>query len=98
MTLPKSVFVVVGSTGEYSDHMEWNIAAYITKEEAEQHRDLANEFAKGKEKLDWREQEKLKNPYDPDMKIDYTGTRYYVNEVKLFVHVDEFLAQEPNVS
>jgi hypothetical protein len=46
MTLPKSVFVVLGSTGEYSDHTKWNVAAYITREEAEQHRDLTNKYAR----------------------------------------------------
>ena len=92
MTLPKSVFVVLGSTGEYSDHMEWNVAAYITREEAEQHRDLANEYARFV--LTWTGLKDIKNPYDPNATVDCI-VEYLVNEVKLFVHVDEFLAQEP---
>jgi hypothetical protein len=38
--------------------------------------------------------QRYKNPYDPNSTVDCI-VEYLVNEVKLFVHVDEFLAQEP---
>jgi hypothetical protein len=41
----RTVYVVVGHTGEYSDHTQWNVAAYLDREHAEEHARLANEFA-----------------------------------------------------
>jgi hypothetical protein len=37
----RSVFVVFGAAGDYEDHREWTVAAYLDKEIAEAHAKLA---------------------------------------------------------
>jgi hypothetical protein len=78
-----NIYCVIGETGEYSDHHEWIICWLSDKEEA-------NEYAKlAKTRCDELIQEyggrykvpEGANEYDPDMKMDYTGTTYYVCEV-----------------
>ena len=72
----KKVYVVMGSTGEYSDHQEWMVAAYF------------NEALAAKRVVDCdraasaRFVDRFKNcdpdPLDPEMRLDYTGTKYSV--------------------
>lgn len=38
----KSIFVVVGVTGEYSDRNEWYVVAYPDEKSANDHADAAN--------------------------------------------------------
>lgn len=49
----------------------------------------ANEFHDGRPEnfwaLDFNDQEKRKPPEDPQFQADYTGTRYYVEEIPLRV-------------
>ena len=47
------VYIVIGTTGAYSDRTEWYVACYSTKEQAEDHADRATEWAKK-----WKEEEK----------------------------------------
>ncbi len=86
------VYLVVGSTGEYSDHTQWNVAAYTDKEQADLHAAAANEAVKGAEDMDWEERQLLKEQatLDAVMSISYTGTEYSVEEVPLFLHFDLF--------
>jgi hypothetical protein len=111
MTEPTRVYVVTGETGEYEDREEWPVAAYLHRETAEQHRDLANGVTKdsvepslsyggtadeymrrkGEARAEVRRLLVDGNPYDPGMKIAYTGVEYAVVAVPLFRHVDEFL-------
>ena len=95
----KSVFLVVGKCGEYSDWRTWYVAAYPTKEAAEQHAALVNCYTEEKCKgVDWEEREAAAkdNPYDSNCQSDYTGTTYSVEEVKLFVHVDQYQESQPS--
>ncbi len=39
------IYVVMGCTGEYSDHREWPVCAYTSMELATKHSDLAMEWA-----------------------------------------------------
>lgn len=39
------VYMVMGCTGEYSDHIEWPVCAYTSRELADKHADLAMEWA-----------------------------------------------------
>ena len=93
----KNIYLVQGSTGEYSDHMEWNVAAYFDKEQAERHRDLAQLYSNctpGEDtNMYWEEREKLieTSLYDPKLYITYTGVRYYVDVVPLVNHPAEFV-------
>lgn len=82
------IYVVYGSTGEYSDHTEWSVCYYWDKHRAENHAQLANSWLKENDvygAASWHAREaalKKKNPYDPNMSIDYTGTLYDVHELK----------------
>lgn len=96
-----TIYVVEGSTGEYSDHCEWPVAAYSRLEDAqarilrceEGYRAACAECKrKGCEpafELDdvptpcYQHRATGTNPHDPDMQVDYTGTRYSYFEVDL---------------
>jgi hypothetical protein len=82
------VFVVVGNTGEYSDRTDWYVVAYRTEELAQAHVELAKKWYLengGRElyKPSWGNRDKIKNPFDPNMQVDYTGTDWTVVEVEL---------------
>lgn len=85
MTDDKMLYVVMGTTGEYSDRDEWPVAAYEEKELAELHVTLAEKRANELAAAEWRSYDGPKKPneYDPDMEMDYTGTRYFYYEVPL---------------
>lgn len=92
------VYVVYGSTGEYSDHTEWTIAVYTTEEQAKDHAARATKWVK--ENIDYYDSDYDKsktNPYDPSCRVGYTGTEYDVLKVPYVRHVDEYLEhiQEP---
>ena len=81
------IHIVEGHTGEYSDHRDWPIAAYYSEEKAKQHVVLATEaanelYSKHDDYGDIDDSDE-KNPYDPDMKTDYTGTRYNYYSVEI---------------
>lgn len=102
---PRFAHLVLGSTGEYSDHTKWVVAAYETAEGAEQHAKLANAFVRQEPRrgedgdfigdYDHRLELEESNPYDPDCRINYTGTEYVVVKIPLVRHVDEFLEHHP---
>jgi hypothetical protein len=79
-----SVFLVVGSTGQYSDHTEWNVMAYPTEEQANAHRDAAQVVADSHKELARNYDFDFKNPHDPQYAIDYTGTSYRVEMIEVF--------------
>ncbi len=93
MNLPNEIWIVVGSTGEYSDYREWSVAAYTSKEEAEKHVELCKKWFDdngGIEEL--RSNYDILNPYDPHMSVDYTGTTWSIFPLILKETVDETLA------
>ena len=82
-----NIYVVVGTTGEYSDRIEWPVIAYHSEVEAEEHVKAASR---------WLEQnvvpnrpyrprlpDGVKNPYDPEMELDYTGTKWFIYTVPI---------------
>jgi hypothetical protein len=92
-------YLVVGSTGEYSDHSQWNVAAYTTRGQAEEHcRQLEELVAETRAEVStWegRDQvrEQVRKRLDPACAIDYNGAVYVVEEVPLVVHLDEWLEE-----
>ena len=91
-----NIYVIMGNTGEYSDHTTWFVAAYTTKEMAELHVQRLEEIMKNTDHLSIiKKNRKIKKAIelDPMCKIDYTGTWYKVKEVKLYSHLDEFLEE-----
>jgi len=87
------VYIVFGTTGEYSDRQEWPVCGYKERVRADKHADEAMIWAHLlKEKVDdegktvFENRDNLVSPYDEDIRMDYTGTDYYVLEVDI---VDE---------
>lgn len=92
MKRKRTIYVVFGATGEYSDHNEWAVCGYAAEGAAKAHVALATEYAKAFEArfpyFGPRFQERMDalkgaNPYDPNMTIDYTGINYYVVPVEI---------------
>lgn len=91
------IYLIIGNSGEQSDHAEWNVAAYTTPEMAEEHVKRIEEMMKVETK-DRRElrkvEEKLKESLDPKAYLSYTGAEYGILEIEVFRHLDEFLEEE----
>jgi hypothetical protein len=87
------MFIVIGTTGEYSDRTEWYVAAYWEESKAKEHALKAKQRTArivsvfGDEynaKKARREGDPgAENPFDPCWECDYTGTDYCVVEVPL---------------
>lgn len=74
----RKIHVVMGATGEYSDRGEWPVKAFLDLSRAQQ---LVLDAEGAVREIQTLEREK--NPFDPDMKIDYTGTTYFIYDVML---------------
>jgi len=82
-----TIYVIVGTTGEYSDHREWFVKAFTAEAKAQEFvtavsaisREL---YATLSSKYDYYDLKGL-NPLDPNMQVDYTGVRYNYCEVEL---------------
>lgn len=81
------VNIVCGETGEYEDRYAWEIAAFSSPRRADTWARRANQWARvngahedNMTLVGWDERYALedKNPYDPNMRISYTGVRYFV--------------------
>jgi len=80
-------YVVHGSTGKHEDFRDWPVAAFTSRRRAETWACRANAWAT-KNGVGWgshpaweRRDEVLgTNPYDPDMRVAYTGVRYGVRQ------------------
>ena len=80
----ENVYVVYGSTGEYSDHREWFVRAFademkgrdFVERVSARFRELAIQYGDDR----WDAPEGC-NELDPHMEWDYTGTNYYLVEV-----------------
>lgn len=89
---PDLIYVVVGVTGEYEDRTEWNVVAYFDADAAAEHAEKANKFAEHFCKfrvIQGLDLTLKPNPWDENMRMDYTGTSYRVDEVKLGYEVPQ---------
>lgn len=84
----KKIYIVQGSSGEYSDREEWLVCAYVNQQQAENH--VLKATARAKELYAqipdrWSSSQILAgaNEYDPAMRTHYAGTIYYVGETTL---------------
>lgn len=80
------IYLVEGSTGEYSDAQDWIVCAYRSKEKAEEHASKATQRSKELQNENWRYQNmdaRGVNEFDSNFQMDYTGTDYYVIETEL---------------
>jgi hypothetical protein len=97
-----TIFVVMGTTGEYSDRTEWPVAAYADRVMADKHADQAMLWFKremelrtdaGLDSYEAREAiERDKSPFDPNIRADSPGTDYFVLEVAWRAVSPEILA------
>lgn len=90
---PKA-WIVFGQTGEYSDHCEWWVRAYLDKALAQAECDRLTALVKeagldekgirqlGYESREVALTERIK-PHDAQASADYTGLMYGVGEVEL---------------
>ena len=80
------IYVVMGTTGEYSDRTEWGIVAYTDEKKAQEHVDNAtrrsNELYATVGRYEYRDI-RGQNEFDPDGYNDYTGNSYYLLELDL---------------
>lgn len=84
----RTIYVVQGSTGEYSGYREWFVCAYHSQEAAEKHVQLASEVAvtlvsQAKKGLPLEDCEGM-NPWDPGMNIDYVRTDYEAIPLEIY--------------
>lgn len=86
------IYIVNGTTGEYSDRSEWAVEAWTTKEAAEARvRDLGDKLqASGVATLGYGDQKRAAEEKfrtdpdgDPGFSCDYTGTSWFVTECEL---------------
>jgi hypothetical protein len=80
------IYIVMGTTGEYSDRSEWPVAAYFDVLKAQEHVENATKVAQGIEVTRtspyWTHPDQS-NQYDPNMQMDYTGTQYFLMDVEI---------------
>ena len=94
--MSEKVFLVMASEGSHSDRSEWNVAAYSTLEQAEDHVRRASEYTKSAAEMDdWEERRDylMQSIFDPLIE-SYNCSAYavyWVLEVPFVRHVDEFL-------
>lgn len=96
MTINK-IYIVFGCDGEYSDRIEWNVAAYPDEESARQHAKKAKEWNDhlwyknfGKK----QSQQNNSNPWDPEQFKQYEDTDYGVTEIELYPDVSYFMLSQ----
>lgn len=85
------IWVVMGTTGEYSDRNEWPVVAFTDKARAEarivactqEANKRFSEEVEPEEENHWGSYNTKNNPLDPNMKMDYTGTSYFHYEVEI---------------
>jgi hypothetical protein len=71
-----TVWIVQGSTGEYSDHEEWIVGGFLSRSKAQR---LVVEAQARVNELYASEVHSIplgSNEFDPRCKFDYTGTHY----------------------
>ncbi len=91
-----TIYIVYGNTGKYSNRSEWPVAAYMDQALARAHVERAAAWyaSVGGEPILGRYDCKLKNPYDPNMSVDYTGTDWYVGQVELRTELPNTATQD----
>lgn len=82
-----TIYVVSGSTGEYSDQEEWMVEAFRDEDSAKEL--VINASARAREiqfscsETGYYLCSKGKNEFDPKMEMSYTGTYYTYTSIEL---------------
>lgn len=83
----KLIFVVCGTTGEWSDRTEWLTRAFSSEKEAKTYISTLESTYRSFPPGPWynrenhEELEKAMEVLDPRFQEDYTGTRWFIREV-----------------
>lgn len=79
------IYMVEGQTGEYSDHREWPVKAFVSEKRAADFvlAVTAEYHRVGGENFRYYHGGAEANRLDPDMQVDYTGTTYSFYSVEL---------------
>lgn len=95
---PQRIYVVMGTTGEYSDRTEWAVRAFLSEDRAKEEVSAledqvlplnemrANGTYYDNEPYDWDERKAWLEsavPLDPKVAVSYTGTHYYYLDVEI---------------
>lgn len=93
MSIPqdvKSIYLIIGHSGEFGDYETWPVCAYWKESAAKEHARLAHLAA---EKIYMRQMDQETYHYEPvhvqtewddRCYVDYTGTDYQVKEINLY--------------
>ncbi len=95
---------VIGQAAGYTDDFEWIVACYVDAEQAQLHRDAAQERVNELEDLEYDDREKLAelsekekkpvNSFDPEFNpVWLDSVIYSVSTFPFFSHFDEFQDQ-----
>ena len=86
----RTIYVVVGSAGEYSDRNEWLVRAFDDEEAAKAFVLRASDKARelyAERQVQWYEKGNMDwrpiSEYDPCVQLSYSGTLYYYGAVPL---------------
>jgi len=97
-----TIYVVQGTTGEYSDRKDWLVKAFSSQTKALDlcHRAQLRAFEIKKSRESPYSAPKNSNEFDPGMYMDYTGTEYTVLPVELDeeVFADEIPTRNSHVN
>lgn len=82
------IYIVMGTTGEYSDRSEWPVKAFYCEKVAQDLVVAATRKAKELEVIRnsvsrYDAPKRGSNEFDPNMQMDYTGIDYYIMETEL---------------
>jgi hypothetical protein len=98
-----TIYVVQGSTGEYSDRTEWLVRAYHTEAEARAEVEFLTAARRALNPHDpddtWAHMDRIEaamQAFDPRYQEDYTGSRWFVSSVEL--SAQRLLPPEPSSS
>lgn len=81
-----TIYVVLGTTGEYSDRMEWVVRAFRNEKTAQDQVEFLTEkwaaLKAGLERYtdEYRNAEKAMTEWDPNFYEDYTGTSWWMSD------------------
>lgn len=78
------LFVVIGTTGEYSDRSEWLVRAFKREADARTYVEALQDRRKQLPQRDWENDlaiEAAMREFDPQYSEDYTGTSWFVRSV-----------------
>jgi hypothetical protein len=88
--MSEKIWMVGGSTGEYSDRVEWAVDAWRSEAEAQARVKFLDDkmrelgLCDSRDDYDIRDQKELAmRAFDPAFSCDYTGSHYYICELEL---------------